>query len=69
MRDSVLKNSECEFCGKIRKWVSSNEFHGHYCPECIRLNRKSDAECLREIKRARQKANREGNRENELPIM
>lgn len=50
---SVLKNTECEFCGRIRKWVVSNVFHGHYCPECLRLSRKEDATCLSDIKRAR----------------
>lgn len=50
---AVLKNAECEFCGKVKKWVASNTFHGFYCMDCIRLNRKEDAECLREIQESR----------------
>lgn len=47
---TVEKDGTCEFCGKKRKWLASNSFHGFYCISCIRLNRYEDAECLRDIK-------------------
>lgn len=47
----VSKNNMCEFCGKKHKWISSGtSFHGGYCIECLKLSRKEDADCLREIR-------------------
>jgi len=51
----VLKNTICEFCNKKRKWVASNSFHGFYCPNCLRLSRAEDLECLHEIETARKR--------------
>lgn len=49
---SVIKNGICDLCQRKVKWAASNSFHGHYCIQCIKLNRAEDAECLREIKKA-----------------
>ena len=33
---AVFKDVDCEFCGKVHPYVSSNSF-GVYCPECLRI--------------------------------
>lgn len=53
MINDVYKDEICEFCGKRKKWTASNQFHGAYCIECLRISRKEDANCLRDIKEAR----------------
>jgi len=54
MINGAYKNEVCEFCCKKKKWTSSNQFHGPYCEECLRISRKEDANCLRDIKEARE---------------
>lgn len=33
---SVYRNCDCDFCGKVVPYVSSNSF-GVYCPDCLRI--------------------------------
>jgi len=56
----VLKNEICEFCGKKRKWLSSNAIHGYYCEDCLRNARKEDATSLASIRIARHDENAGG---------
>ena len=47
---NVQENEVCEFCGEIKKWVSSNTFHGDYCVDCLRIARNQEIECLKAIR-------------------
>ena len=50
---AVFKDQVCDFCGRKRKWTATSTFHNVYCEECLRISRKEDALCLREIQQAR----------------
>jgi hypothetical protein len=51
--NNVWKNEICDFCGEKKKRVAANQFHGGYCIKCLRICRKEDANCLRDIAEAR----------------
>ena len=53
MVNVVYKNQVCVLCGKKKKYTSANSFHEAYCEKCLKLSRRDDADCLRDIKEAR----------------
>ena len=54
---SVLRNERCEFCLKVKKYVSANSIHGFYCEDCLRNARKEEAFSLSCINVARYEDN------------
>jgi hypothetical protein len=33
---AVYKNTDCDFCGKVHPYISSNSF-GVYCLDCLKI--------------------------------
>jgi hypothetical protein len=46
---SILKDNICSFCGKKKKWTSTNSVTDFYCEACLRNAKKEITVSLSEI--------------------
>jgi len=53
---AVFKNMDCDFCGKVHPYVSSNSF-GVYCPDCLKIMIEECEDSINEIVEAEENDN------------
>ena len=57
---AVFKNMDCDFCGKVHPYISSNSF-GVYCPDCLKIMIGECEDSINEIVEAEENDNAQYN--------